>query len=61
MQAKDYDNAEKLARDAVELAEASAAGPDSPQRVSAISELAEVRRAEGQVEQAEELLSGTIA
>jgi tetratricopeptide (TPR) repeat protein len=60
MQAKDYDAAEKLAREAVDLAEANAAGPDSAQRSSAISELAEVRRAEGQVEQAEELLKSSV-
>jgi tetratricopeptide (TPR) repeat protein len=61
MQAKDYDTAEKLAREAVDLAEANATGPDSAQRNSAISELAEVRRAEGQVEQAEELLKSSVS
>jgi tetratricopeptide (TPR) repeat protein len=60
MQAKDYDAAEKLAREAVDLAEANAAGPDSGQRSSAISELAEVRRAEGQVKEAEELLKSSV-
>jgi tetratricopeptide (TPR) repeat protein len=60
MQAKDYDTAEKLAREAVDLAEANAAGPDSPQRSSAISELADVRRAEGQVKEAEELLKSSV-
>jgi len=60
MQAKDYDAAEKVAREAVDLAEANAAGPDSGHRSSAISELAEVRRAEGQVEQAEELLRSSV-
>ena len=60
MQAKDYDAAEKLAREAVDLAEANAAGPDSAQRSSAISELADVRRAEGQVKEAEELLKSSV-
>jgi tetratricopeptide (TPR) repeat protein len=60
MQAKDYDAAEKVAREAVDLAEANAAAPDSGQRNAAILELAEVRRAEGQVEQAEELLKSSV-
>jgi tetratricopeptide (TPR) repeat protein len=60
MQAKDYDAAEKLAREAVDLAEANAAGPDSAERSSAISELADVRRAEGQVKEAEELLKSSV-
>jgi tetratricopeptide (TPR) repeat protein len=60
MQAKDYDTAEKLAREAVDLSDATATGPDSAQRSSAISELAEVRRAEGQVKQAEELLKSSV-
>jgi tetratricopeptide (TPR) repeat protein len=60
MQAKDYDAAEKVAREAVDLAEANATGPDSAQRSSAISELAEVRRAEGQVKEAEELLKSSV-
>jgi tetratricopeptide (TPR) repeat protein len=60
MQAKDYDAAEKLAREAVDLAEANAAAPDSAQKSSAISELAEVRRAEGQVREAETLLKSSV-
>ena len=60
MQANDYETAEKLAREAVDLAEANAAGPDSAQRSSAISELADVRRAEGQVKEAEELLNSSV-
>jgi tetratricopeptide (TPR) repeat protein len=60
MQAKDYDTAEKIAQEAVDLAEANATGPDSAQRSSAISKLADVRRAEGQVKQAEELLKSSV-
>jgi tetratricopeptide (TPR) repeat protein len=60
MQAKDYDAAEQLAREAVDLAEANAAGPDSAQRNSAISELADVRHAEGKVKEAEELLKSSV-
>jgi tetratricopeptide (TPR) repeat protein len=60
MQAKDYDTAEKLAREAVDLAEGNAADPNSAQRSSAISELADVRRAEGQVQEAEELLKPSV-
>lgn len=61
IQAKDYETAEKLAQEAVRLAEDNAAAPDSAQWISAISMLAEVRRAQGHATEAEELIKQSIA
>jgi tetratricopeptide (TPR) repeat protein len=60
IQAKDYDAAEKLAQEAVRLAEDNAAAPDSAQWMSAISMLAEVGRAQGHATEAEELIKRSL-
>jgi len=61
IQAKDYDNAEKLAEEAVRLAESNGAAPDSAQWRTAISMLAEVRRDQGYSAEAEELIRRSLA
>lgn len=61
IQAKDYDTAERLAQEAVRLAEDNAAAPESAQWISAISMLAEVRRAQGHATEAEELIKRSLA
>jgi len=61
IQAKDYDAAEKLAKEAVRLAESGGAAPDSAQWVAAISTLAEVRRDQGYATEAEELIKRSLA
>jgi tetratricopeptide (TPR) repeat protein len=61
IQAKDYDTAEKLAKEAVRLAESNGAAPDSAQWRTAISTLAEVRRDQGYSSEAEELIRRSLA
>lgn len=61
IQAKDYDTAEKLAKEAVRLAESNGAAPDSAQWRAAISTLAEVRRDQGYSSEAEELIRRSLA
>lgn len=61
IQAKDYDTAENLAKEAVRLAESDGAAPDSAQWRAAISTLAEVRRDQGYAAEAEELIKRSIA
>jgi tetratricopeptide (TPR) repeat protein len=61
IQAKDYDAAEKLAKEAVRLAESDGAAPDSAQWRAAISTLAEVRRDQGYAAEAEELTKRSLA
>ena len=56
MAARDFDSAEKLAREAVRLTEENRTGSDSAQRSAAVSELADVRRAEGHGEEADDLI-----
>jgi tetratricopeptide (TPR) repeat protein len=61
IQAKDYDTAEKLAKEAVRLAESNGAASDSAQWRTAISMLAEVRRDQGYSAEAEALIRRSLA
>jgi tetratricopeptide (TPR) repeat protein len=60
IQAKDYETAEKLAKEAVHLAESNGGAPDSAQWIAAISTLAEISRDQGYGAEADDLIKRSL-